>query len=128
MIEHVGIAVEHFAAMKLFYEKALLPLGMKPLMGEDGHYFGFGTDKPVFWIAAPREGGKPTGGSHYAFGAKNKEEVKAFYDAALATGGQDNGAPGYRVEYSPEYYGAFVFDPQGNNVEAVFYDSSKKKS
>ena len=83
--------------------------------GEDG-YAGFGADRPHFWIGT----GKPlTGRLHVAFAAKNRAEVRAFYEAALAAGGIDNGAPGLRPHYHENYYGAFVLDPDGHNIEAV---------
>lgn len=126
MIDHIGISVSNFAAAKNFYQKTLAALGMKPLTGEDGHYFAFGAVHPVFWIAALREGSSPTKGAHYAFVAANIEAVNKFHKAALKAGGKDNGVPGYRTEYSPGYYGAFVCDPEGNNVEAVFHDPLKK--
>jgi catechol 2,3-dioxygenase-like lactoylglutathione lyase family enzyme len=127
MIDHIGITVSDFDAAKNFYQKTLASLGLKPLIGEDGHYFGFGTDHPVFWIAAPREGNSSaTRGAHYAFAAANIEEVDQFHKAGIEAGGKDNGAPGYRAEYSPDYYAAFICDPEGNNVEAVFHDPAKK--
>jgi catechol 2,3-dioxygenase-like lactoylglutathione lyase family enzyme len=107
----------------VFYEAALKPLGLGAIMevtaeetGGDAHA-GFGeNDKAFFWIGT---GAKPRGGTHVAFTAKTRAEVEAFYRAALAAGGRDNGAPGLRPEYHPNYYGAFVFDPDGNNIEAV---------
>ena len=73
-------------------------------------------DKPDFWLS---EAGDPGPGRHYAFTARSRAEVDAFYKAAIAAGGRDNGAPGLRPHYHAAYYGAFVFDPNGNNVEAV---------
>lgn len=121
MIDHVSIRVRDFAAAKAFYEAALAPLGLKPLAGEDGIYCGFGNDKPFFWIGIGEGNGEPTQDAHIALSAASVEEVKGFYDAALAAGGRDNGAPGPRQHYHPSYYGAFVFDLDGNNIEAVFH-------
>ena len=99
------------------------PLGLGLVMevtaeetGADAHA-GFGyDDKPFFWIGT---GERPRGGTHVAFAAETRAEVEAFYSAALTAGGRDNGAPGLRPHYHPNYYGAFVFDPDGNNIEAV---------
>ena len=84
--------------------------------GADAHA-GFGKDdKAFFWIGG---GAKPKGGTHVAFTAPTRTDVDAFYHAALAAGGRDNGPPGLRPHYHPDYYGAFVLDPDGNNVEAA---------
>jgi catechol 2,3-dioxygenase-like lactoylglutathione lyase family enzyme len=123
MLDHIALSVADFERARAFYLAALKPLGLGAIMevtaeetGGDAHA-GFGeNDKPFFWIGT---GAKPRGGTHVAFTAKSRAEVEAFYRAALAAGGRDNGAPGLRPEYHPNYYGAFVFDPDGNNVEAV---------
>ena len=121
MLDHVGIEVNDLARSKAFYEAALEPLGIRLLMEFEGAA-GFGKDtehgpKPFFWIQAR---GRPTvSGAHVAFGARTTDLVDAFHTAALAAGGTDNGAPGPRPIYHPGYYGAFVFDPDDNNVEAV---------
>ncbi len=127
MLDHVGLHVEDFADSMSFYEKSLAPLGIKPLHGEAGSYFGFGDTRPFFWISTSSERQPHATAVHIAFAAKNKEEVNAFHAAALAAGGKDNGAPGYRVEYHAGYYGAFVLDVDGNNVEAVYHDMSLMK-
>jgi catechol 2,3-dioxygenase-like lactoylglutathione lyase family enzyme len=123
MIDHMGFAVADLDRAKSFYVNALKPLGLAVVMEvtpqETGGYggAGFGVDKkPFFWIGA---GSKPKGGVHVAFAARTRAEVDAFYRAALAAGGKDNGAPGPRPHYHAHYYGAFVFDPDGNNIEAV---------
>jgi catechol 2,3-dioxygenase-like lactoylglutathione lyase family enzyme len=122
MIDHTGLAVADFARSKAFYAEALAPLGYKVMMefpaeragGEPAA--GLGDTKPDFWIA----GGGPTQPHiHIAFAVKSRGIVDAFYRAALAAGGRDNGPPGVRAHYHPNYYGAFVLDPDGNNVEAV---------
>jgi catechol 2,3-dioxygenase-like lactoylglutathione lyase family enzyme len=123
MIDHIGVAVSNMDRAKSFYEAALKPLGVGLVMevsaeetGGDAHA-GFGErGKPYFWIGA---GVKPKGGTHVAFTAEARAEVDAFHRAAIAAGGRDNGAPGLRPEYHPHYYGAFAFDPDGNNIEAV---------
>ena len=122
MMDHVGFPVSDFARSKSFYLKALAPLGISLMMeitremtGADEHA-GFGSDKPDFWIGT---GKTALSGVHVAFAAKTRADVDAFYAAALAAGGRDNGAPGLRPHYHKDYYGAFVFDPDGNNIEAV---------
>ena len=84
-------------------------------MGDDVNFTGYGDARPFFWIGA---GGGP-GSAHVAFGAKDRTTVDAFYAAAIAAGGRDNGGPGLRPHYHASYYGAFVLDPDGNNIEAV---------
>jgi catechol 2,3-dioxygenase-like lactoylglutathione lyase family enzyme len=118
MLDHVGLNVADYAASRRFYEQALAPLGIGVVMANDEWKgAGFGTEgKPYFWVAQ-RE---PLGGrTHVAFHADARAKVDAFHEAALAAGGTDNGAPGIREHYHPTYYGAFVLDPDGNNVEAV---------
>ncbi len=120
MIDHVSLTVSDFARARAFYAAALAPLGVTVLweVKESGAvpYAGLGKDRPAFWIA----GGAPTSGPlHVAFTASTRAEVDAFHAAALAAGGRDNGAPGMRPHYHPNYYGAFVLDADGVNVEAV---------
>ena len=118
MLDHVGFAVRDYGRSKAFYEKALAPLGLTILLEPVGEAAGFGEDgKPFFWIEA--RGGAVQGRLHIAFGVENRETVDAFYAAALEAGGTDNGAPGVREIYHPNYYGAYVLDPDGNNIEAV---------
>ena len=119
MLGHIGIRVKDFAVSKAFYEKALAPLGYKPLYGQDDMYYGFGVEQPDFWISIAQEGKPVSTSVHVAFNSPDHATVQAFYDAAIAAGGKDNGAPGPRAEYSPTYYGGFVLDPDGNNIEAV---------
>ena len=119
MFDHVTLNVRHFGASREFYARALNPLGIeqrKP--AEESNTCGFGVNgKSVdFWIWQ-RE---PVGtGVHIAFAAASHTAVDAFHAAAIAAGGGDNGAPGIREHYHPNYYSAFVVDPDGNNVEAV---------
>ena len=117
MIDHVGFGVSDYEASKAFYERALEPLGVSLLLEPVPQIGGFGSDgKPYFWIAGDRP---VQTGLHVAFAYKNRELVDAFHDAAIAAGGTDNGPAGPRPIYHPDYYGAFVLDPDGNNVEAV---------
>ena len=120
MIAHTGLAVSDFRAAKQFYERTLAPLGYAAKM-QHGESTGFNDGKNTdFWIG--KSGTVEP--MHVAFEAKSKSEVEAFYRAALAAGGKDNGAPGYRRDYWPGYYAAFVHDLDGHNIEAVWYDYS----
>ena len=128
MLDHISIAVSDYARSKAFYERALAPLGIALIMevdtsaGATGQHGGFGSDrKPYFWIGA---GTSPQTGVHIAFSAPTRALVRAFYDAALAAGGRDNGPPGLRTHYHPGYFGAFVLDPDGHNIEAVCHAAS----
>jgi catechol 2,3-dioxygenase-like lactoylglutathione lyase family enzyme len=121
VLAHVGIEVSDMEASRAFYEGALAPLGVTVVMEFDGAV-GFGKEGehgpvPYFWLNA--RGRPATTGAHYAFGARTTDLVDVFHAAALAAGGTDNGAPGPRPIYHPGYYGAFVLDPDGNNVEVV---------
>ncbi len=116
MIDHLALNVSDLEACRRFYKHALAPFGYVELMSlPEGVGFGPAGDA-IFWIAA-REPYHT--GVHVALAAKNRELVHAFYDAAMAAGGRDNGPPGLREKYHPHYYGAFVLDPCGNNIEAV---------
>jgi catechol 2,3-dioxygenase-like lactoylglutathione lyase family enzyme len=119
MIDHTGYVVADFDRSIAFYTKALAPLGYKLVMTfQNNAGFGVGG-KPDFWIQG---GTAPSDKIHIAFRAAGREQVRAFYEAALAAGGGDNGAPGLRTHYHENYYGAFVLDPDGHNVEAVCHD------
>jgi catechol 2,3-dioxygenase-like lactoylglutathione lyase family enzyme len=128
MIDHVSLNVADFAAMLAFYEKALEPLGMTVMMrfGKEvtGSFevAGLGREKPFLWVAGV---GKTEPNMHLAIRADNHAEVDAFYRAAIAAGGKDNGAPGLRPHYHADYYGAFVIDPEGHNLEAVCHSEQK---
>ena len=117
MLDHVGVTVSDYERSKAFYAQALAPLGIELLMEPVKHAAGFGRDaKPFFWIGTR---GRAVTGVHVAFAAGDRAMVDAFHTAALKAGGTDNGAPGMREIYHPNYYGAYVLDPDGNNVEAV---------
>jgi len=123
MIDHMGIGAKDFAASKRFYEAALATLGIAPLVEviaeQSGGYTGVGYGahgKPVFWLSSD---GPRGGGLHVAFTAPDRAAVDAFFEAAMRHGGRNNGEPGLRPHYHRDYYGAFVLDPDGVNVEAV---------
>ncbi|MGH7932544.1 MAG: VOC family protein [Candidatus Binataceae bacterium] len=119
MLDHIGMAVSDFGRSKEFFKHALGPLGYQLIMEFDGAA-GFGRDgKPYFWIGQ----NKAAGATHVAFVASERRIVDEFYKAAMAAGGRDNGGPGLRPQYHPNYYGAFVFDPDGNNIEAVCHQA-----
>ena len=114
MLDHMNLIVAEVAKSKGFFAAALAPLGYKVLY-EIPEGVGFGVDHPILWINPGTVGNR----IHVAFAAPNRAIVRAFYDAATVAGGKDNGAPGLRPQYHRDYYGAFVLDPDGNNIEAV---------
>lgn len=122
MIDHITFGVSDFARSTDFYDQAFAPLGVKRLfdvpLDHSGGVLstGYGDDRPWFWLA---EQDATKGKLHICLTATRREDVDAFYAAALAAGGRDNGAPGLRPHYHPSYYGAFVLDPDGHNIEAV---------
>jgi len=116
MIDHTGVTVSDLVKSKHFYRSALAPLGYEVLMEWDT-FAGLGVKpKPDFWIGVGAPNKPPM---HVAFRADTRAQVDAFYKAAMAAGGRDNGPPGPRTVYHPNYYGAFVLDPDGHNIEAV---------
>ena len=116
MLDHVSLPVSDLERSKRFYVEALSPLGYELIMEHHISGVGFGqSGKPDFWIRQ----GVPGAAIHVAFAAANRATVDAFHEGAIAVGGRDNGRPGLRPEYHPTYYGAFVLDPDGNNIEAV---------
>ena len=117
MIDHLKLFVADVAASRAFYETALEPLGYRVLL-DFGPVVGMGADRPDFWLA-PAEGAVAP--SHVAFRADSEEQVQRFHSAARLAGGVDNGEPGLRPHYHQNYYGAFVLDLDGNNVEAVYH-------
>ncbi|MBC7476969.1 MAG: VOC family protein [Pseudorhodobacter sp.] len=122
MIDHMGIRTANYAQARPFYDAVFAALGggMRhevPLQFTGGkHVGGFGRDAATFWL---NEAATASEAQHVAFSARNRAEVDAFYAAAMAAGGRDNGGPGLRPQYHADYYAAFVFDPDGNNIEAV---------
>jgi catechol 2,3-dioxygenase-like lactoylglutathione lyase family enzyme len=123
MIDHIGFPVSDLGASKAFYLQALEPVGIALVwevaaeQSGGGNHLGFGANgRPFFWIG---DGKLPMGTLHVAFPAPDRAAVHAFYEAAMAAGGRDNGPPGPRPHYHANYYSAFVLDPDGNNIEAV---------
>jgi catechol 2,3-dioxygenase-like lactoylglutathione lyase family enzyme len=128
VIDHLALDVGDYRKSRDFYAAALAPLGYamkQELPAEPPDAFeraGFGVTHPVFWISG---GGPVERLMHFAFAAANRGQVDAFYREALRAGGRDNGAPGLRPHYHPHYYAAFVFDPDGHNIEAVCHAPGK---
>ena len=124
MLDHIGFAVADAERSRAFYEAALAPIGITLIMSvapeqtqSGGNAHGFGANgKPFFWFGDNERVGE---GTHVAFAVDSRASVDAFHAAGLAAGGRDNGAPGLRPHYHPDYYGAFILDPDGNNIEAV---------
>src|SRR5690349_4880549 len=119
MIDHLKLHVRDVEASRAFYAAALAPLGYRVML-ETATGVGMGADRPDFWIAPATE---TPGVAHVAFRAATTDLVDAFHEAALDAGGRDNGAPGPRRQYHERYYGAFVLDRDGNNVEAVCHEA-----
>lgn len=127
MIDHMGFAVSELDRSKRFYDAALAPLGLAVIMTVTpeqtgkGTALGYGKDgNPFFWIGDNERVGE---GTHVAFRVGSRREVEAFHAAALAAGGTDHGTPGLREHYGPNYYAAYVLDPDGANIEAVCYSA-----
>jgi len=116
MLDHVTANVGDLDAAKKFYSQALAPLGYSLAMEFEGAAgYGTGGGIPDFWLGSSNE----RGSTHVAFSAPDRSAVDAFYDAAVAAGGKDNGSPGLRPDYHETYYAAYVHDADGNNIEAV---------
>lgn len=123
MLDHISIGVGDIARAKRFYDAVLEPLGFKcirparTLLG-----YGYGRDRVVLWVVSAERPVPPdeSSGLHFCFAAPNRDAVDAFHAAALRAGGRDNGAPGLRTKYSPDYYAAFVIDPDGYRIEALY--------
>jgi catechol 2,3-dioxygenase-like lactoylglutathione lyase family enzyme len=131
MIDHIGMPVSDVARSTEFYLKALAPLGISIIMEVSAEESGRGAavrfganSKPFFWIGEAE--GLGAGHVHVAFAAPSRAAVDAFYRAAIAAGGKDNGSPGLRPHYHPDYYGAFVLDFDGHNIEAVCHKPALK--
>ena len=120
-IDHIGFAVADYARSKEFYAQCLAPLGVELIVEIDG-WAGFGRDgKADLWFGPDGEAHKPM---HIAFVADDRSSVDQFYQAGIAAGAEDNGAPGLRTLYHPHYYGAFLIDPDGHSIEAVCHKAS----
>ena len=127
ILDHVGLTVTDFVRSRDFYTAALGTLGIQ-LIAEfevrGGRHAGYGIERATFWIG---DGKRTIGDAHVAFRAGSRSEVESFYTVALSVGGRDNGPPGLRRHYSPDYYAAFVFDPDGHNIEAVYVGAEDGK-
>ncbi|HKF63110.1 MAG TPA: VOC family protein [Dongiaceae bacterium] len=120
MLDHISLGTANLARARKFYDAALKPLGYKMVWPVAG--YGAVKGEPKFWIGLPlakRQKPRASAGTHVAFMAENRKAVDAFYKAAIRAGAKDNGKPGLRPEYHANYYGAFVFDPEGHAIEAV---------
>jgi catechol 2,3-dioxygenase-like lactoylglutathione lyase family enzyme len=117
MLDHVTIGVSDIERSKAFYDKALRPLGIERLYAEGATAAGYGADRKAFFWIGLRHAAQTS--AHVAFTAQDRETIDQFYKVALAAGGKDHGQPGLRPHYHANYYGAFVLDPDGHNIEAV---------
>lgn len=122
MLDHIMLRVRNYQKSRDFYDAVLATLGYKRLMEFGGKHGGYGDTKPYFWIG---EDENPHPRTHIAFMSKDRPSVDAFHAAAVELGAKSDGAPGIRAEYHENYYGAFVFDPDGNNIEAVCHAPEK---
>lgn len=123
-LDHVSLPVRRLAAARKFYVAALGTIGMTVNMDMDDA-FGMGSkNEKIFWLVKDP---KASGGTHFAFRVDHRDEVDAFHAAALRAGGEDHGPPGLRPHYGPNYYAAFVLDPEGNNIEVVCYAKGAPK-
>lgn len=119
MIDHVTIYVNNLQQSRLFYEQAFKELGYSVSFGEEGMFWAFDIGKGALFEIAQYKGTTPLTSCHIAFRVQSHSQVRQFYEAAIAAGATDNGAPGPRPHYTPNYYACFVFDPSGHNIEAV---------
>ncbi len=127
MLHHVSVGVADVGRAAKFYDAVLGALGYKRIMEFLPHAVAYGDTGPSFWVQVPhnRQPSSVGNGAHIGFSARTKKAVDAFYQAALANGGADNGAPGPRPDYGPEYYGAFILDLDGNRIEATLHPEPK---
>jgi len=127
MIHHLSLGTNDAARARRFYDPVMAVLGLKLLADKDGS-LDYGVNRFLFSLEKPTDGrpATPGNGVHIAFEAADRSMVEAFYDAALAHGGRDAGPPGLRPEYDPNYYGAFVLDPDGNKIEAVTFSAASE--
>lgn len=129
IMSHVSVGTADLARAGAFYDAVLSTIGARRVLDE-GFAIAWGKHFPEFWVGPPHDGGAPSPGNgvHFAFLAASRAEVAAFYAAALAAGGQDEGPPGPRPHYGAEYYGAFVRDPDGNKIEAMVWQGGAPAS
>ncbi|MEI9989724.1 MAG: VOC family protein [Rhizomicrobium sp.] len=130
MLHHVSVGVTNFERAATFYDAVLAALGFKRVADYSPHAIGYGETYPEFWIGAPHDG-KPASagnGTHLGFAARTRAQVNKFHSVALAHGGSNNGEPGPRPDYGPDYYGAFVFDLDGNKIEATLRPAPAKQA
>jgi catechol 2,3-dioxygenase-like lactoylglutathione lyase family enzyme len=130
MLNHVSVGVTDFARAAKFYDAVLATLGYKRVADYSPHAIGYGTERPEFWIGAPHDQRPMSAGNgtHLGFSARSKAQVLKFHEVALREGGSNNGEPGPRPDYGPEYYGAFVYDLDGNKLEATLDTTPKSKA
>jgi len=123
ILSHISIGTNNFERATAFYDKVLSTLGCKKVMEYPGAV-AFGREFPEFWIQTPPDGKPATigNGSHISFFANSKEAVHVFHETALNEGGKDDGAPGPRPDYGEQYYGCFIIDLDGNQIEATFWN------
>jgi catechol 2,3-dioxygenase-like lactoylglutathione lyase family enzyme len=121
VLDHVTIGVSNIDRSKTFYDKTLKPLDIERLYAEGAAFAGYGLNKKAFFWIGFRE--SVLSSVHIAFAAKDRAAVDAFHEAALEAGGRDNGTPGLRPHYHANYYGAFILDPDGHNIEAVYHSA-----
>lgn len=126
ILNHVSIGTNDFARATEFYDKVLVVIGARRILEHPGAV-AFGKMFPEFWVQTPIDGqsANPGNGIHFSFTANSKDEVDLFHKTALEAGGKDNGAPGPRPHYGEQYYGCFVIDPDGNKIEANFWDAAE---
>lgn len=119
MIDHITVAVSDLTKSRLFYERALTPLGYTLSFGKENMFWAFDIGNGCLFEIQQADSASPLTCIHVAFRAKNRADVDAFYQSALAAGARDNGAPGPRPDYAPDYYACFILDPDGYNIEAM---------
>jgi catechol 2,3-dioxygenase-like lactoylglutathione lyase family enzyme len=126
IVSHVSLGTNDVAKATAFYDAVLTPLGVRRLMEHEGAVVAYGRAFPEFWVGLAHDGKPATvgNGTHIGFLATSKEQVQAFYDAAIAAGAKDDGKPGPRPEYGAPYYGCFVRDLDGHKIEAAYWDAS----
>lgn len=126
LLSHVSVGVADVGRAATFYDAVLAPLGARRILEEGGHAIAYGRQFPEFWVQRPHDGGAPVpgNGAHFSFLARSRAEVNAFHAAGLTAGGQCDGPPGTRPHSGPEYYGAFLRDPDGNKIEAMVWQAA----